>query len=103
MILAPALRALRAAPRMTPARPKTKGVPPMHHETGRDPRQNARRIQPLPPGMQRADHDGELMNLEDLRRENEGIPHVDLAHDIHRPPASPQEREALRESANDAQ
>ena len=55
-----------------------------------------------PSGNQRADHDGELMNIEDLRREREGIPHVDLAHDIHRPPASRQEAEALREAAEAA-
>ena len=57
-------------------------------------------IAPPPPGVQRADHDGELMNLEDLRREREGVPHVDLAQDVHRPPASKQERVALRESSD---
>ena len=36
------------------------------------------------------------------RREREGVPHVDLAQDIHRPPASKQEREALREASEAA-
>lgn len=59
-------------------------------------------VPPPPPDRHRADHDhdGELMNLDDLRREREGVPHVDLAQDIHRPPSSPQELDALRESAD---
>jgi hypothetical protein len=68
------------------------------HDEHRDARKDDL-MQFVPPGMARAEHDGELMNLEDLRREQEGVPHVDLAQDIHRPPASPQEREALREWA----
>ena len=63
---------------------------------------NEEPVSPPPPGTQRADHDGELMNLEDLRREREGVPHVDLAQDIHRPPASRQEREAMREASEAA-
>ena len=72
----------------------------MDNQTGRDVGKDEL-MQSLPPGVRRGEHDGELMNLEDLRREQEGVPHVDLAQDIHRPPASVQEREALREAAED--
>src|SRR5688572_4485111 len=94
MIVAPALRHGRS---WNPP----KGVSPMDERAGRNQTTDVP-FPSLPPGMRRADHDGELMNLEDLPREHEGIPHVDLAQDVHRPPSSPQESAALREAAEDS-